>query len=562
MIEQQIPWWKKSIIYHIFLRSFKDTNGDGIGDIRGVISKLDYLEKLGINTIWLSPIYDSPQVDAGYDVRDYYAVHPMYGSMEDMEELIEKLHQRGMRLILDMVINHTSDEHEWFKKSRSSKNNPYRDYYFWRDEKSPGSPPNKWQSIFGGSAWEYDAKTEQYYLHLFHTKQPDLNWDNPEVRQSLYKMMRFWLDKGVDGFRLDAIYIISKNPAFPEGIPLEGTTYTIGYPHYRNGPHVHEYLQEMHQEVFSRYDIMTAGEAEEVTPSQARELSDPVYQKLNLILPFQHIQVDEDNDKWKWTEIDVLLLKKRIQEWHKGLEKGGWMGLYWTSHDIGRAVSRFGNDEEYREKSAKMLATCLFFFRATIFLYQGEELGMTNLPFESLDNFPDIETQQIYSNKKEQGWSHEKIMAAIRRKARDNTRSPMQWNAKTYAGFSTVQPWMNIHPDYQQVNAEAALKDPESIFFYYQKLLAIRKNREELITGDFDILWKQEPHVFGYTRSSGKKTLLIICNFTDQEVLLNKKEIPSHWEISSVLISNREDFSAPWNRIEPYEATVYEWKKM
>lgn len=561
MMMQKIPWWKKGVVYHIFLRSFKDSDGDGIGDIRGIINQLDYLENLGVETLWISPINDSPQVDSGYDVRDYYSVYPPYGTMEDVEELIEELHSRNMKLLLDVVINHTSDEHSWFQKSRSSVNNPYRDYYFWRDESSPGEPPNKWQSIFGGSAWKYDENTQQYYLHLFHTKQPDLNWDHPEVRKNIYKMLRFWLDKGVDGFRLDAIFIISKDQTFPEGIPLSGTPFTHGSPHYRNGPRVHEFLKEMNQEVFSHYDILTAGEAEEVTPAEAKILTDPKNKEINLVLPFEHIQSDENNDKWLWRNIDVMKFKNIITKWHDGLEDTGWMGLYWTSHDIARSVTRFGNDGEHRVKSAKMLATCLYFLRATLFLMQGEEIGMTNVPFESLDDFPDIETQQVYNQKRSIGWSHEEIMIAIRRKSRDNSRTPMQWDNGHAAGFTTGTPWMKVNPNYIEINTEESLHDSESIFYHYKKLIHIRKQKEMLFTSPFKLLWEENPNVFAYLRFDEQETLLILCNFSETIQSLENAKLPEEMKQANIIISNRESLQEDRTFLEPYEATVYQWNQ-
>ena len=560
MPTQKILWWKKSVVYHIFLRSFKDSCGDGIGDIRGIIEKIDYLENLGIDTIWISPINDSPQIDSGYDVSDYYSVYAPYGTMADIEELIEQLHNRNMKLLLDVVINHTSDEHEWFLNSRSSLQNPYRDYYFWRDESAPGKPPNTWQSIFGGSAWEYDEATEQYYLHLFHTKQPDLNWDHPEVRKSIFKMLRFWLDKGIDGFRLDAIFIISKNQTFPEGIPLPGTTYTHGSPHYRNGPRVHEFLQEMNREVFSDYDIMTVGEAEEVTPAEANVLTDPKNKEINMVLPFKHIQSDERDDKWLWRTIDVMNFKSTITDWHNGLEDTGWMGLYWTSHDIARCVSRFGNDGEYRIKSAKMLATCLYFLRATIFLMQGEEIGMTNVPFESLKDFPDIETQQVYDQKRSLGWSHEKTMIAIRRKARDNSRTPMQWDDTHAAGFTTGTPWMKVNPNYLEINVAESLNNPDSIYYHYKRLIEIRKQKNILITGSYQLLLEENAHVFAYLRFDEQETILVLCNFSEEVQALTSDRLPEEMKQASVFITNREKESNDRSSLEPYEATVYQWK--
>lgn len=559
MTIQKIPWWKKSVVYHIFLRSFKDSNGDGIGDIRGIIEKLDYLENLGVEVLWISPINDSPQVDSGYDIRDYYSVYPPYGTMADVEELLFELHARGMKLLLDVVINHTSDEHHWFTKSRSSRDNPYRDYYFWRNPSSPGKPPNTWQSIFGGSAWEYDDTTNQYYLHLFHTKQPDLNWDNFKVRTSIYKMLKFWLDKGVDGFRLDAIFIISKDQSFPEGIPLPESPFTHGSPHYRNGPRVHEFLQEMNQEVFSHYDIMTVGEAEEVTPTEAVMLTDPKNKEINLVLPFKHIQSDEENDKWLWRNIDVMKFKKTITKWHEGLEDSGWMGLYWTSHDIARCVSRFGNDGKYRVKSAKMLASCLYFLRATLFLMQGEEIGMTNVPFESLDDFPDIETQQVYVQKRSIGWSHEKTMIAIRRKSRDNSRTPMQWNDSHAAGFTTGIPWMKVNPNYTKINVAESLEDPHSIYYHYKKLIHIRKQKEMLVTGSFQLLWEESPYVFAYLRSDEKESVLVLCNFSETIQTMEHARLPEEMNHARIIITNREALEENRSFLEPYEATVYQW---
>lgn len=559
MIQKIIPWWKKGVVYQVFLPSFHDANADGFGDLPGVIAKLDYLQTLGVDILWLTPIYDSPHLDMGYDVRDYYTIHPRYGTMADFDELLQQIHERGMRLIMDMPINHTSDEHEWFKKSRSSRNNPYHDYYIWRDGQAPGVPPNLWKANFGGSAWEYESATDQYYLHLFHTKQPDLNWDNPSVRQEIQQILRFWLDKGVDGFRLDAIFVISKDPAFPEGIPLEDSPFTWGGPHYRNGPHVHDYLREMYREVFSHYDIMVVGEAEEITPHEAKLLTHPESEELHLVLPFQQVQVDEKKgDKWTWTPVDVQALKQVFASWHEGGSEDGWFGLYWTTHDQSRIVSRFGNDGAYREKSAKMLAVCLGFLRATLFLYQGEEIGMTNVPFDTPEEFPDIETQNIYQDKKSIGWSEERIMEALRRKARDNARTPMPWNDKVNAGFTTGTPWMHLNPNYTEINVAAAIADADSLYYFYQKLLFLRKQRELVVTGDFRLFMPEDDRLLAYLRSEGDTQLLVLCNFTEQRLELNLEDAPFSLEEARVLLTNRE-FETPHPRwLEPYEATVYE----
>lgn len=561
MAQKNLPWWKKGVVYQVFLPSFLDTDGNGTGDLQGLIRKLDYLQDLGIDIVWLTPIYDSPRIDMGYDVRDHRKIDPLFGTMADFEALVAGLHERGMRLVLDLPLNHTSDEHVWFQQSRSSHENPYRDFYIWRDGKAPGQPPNRWKSNFGGSAWEYDPTTDQYYLHLFHSKQPDLNWDNPQVRSALHDVLRFWIAKGVDGFRLDAIFVISKDQRFPEGIPLQDSPFTWGGPHYRNGPHIHTYLRELYSTVFSPYDdILMAGEAEEVTPHEAKVLTRPENHELDLVLPFEQVQADEKKgDKWTWKAVDVNKLKAVFASWHEDEADEGWFGLYWTTHDQSRIVSRYGNDQEYRVKSAKMLAACLAFMRATLFLYQGEEIGMTNVPFTDLADFPDIETQRAYAEKKAIGWDEGRLLAALRRKARDNARTPMQWDATANAGFTSGSPWMRLNPNYPDINVAATLDDPDSIYYFYQKFLHLRQRREMILTGGFRLIYAEDDRLLAYLRTGEQSTLAVLCNFTDQQVPLPADEQPFSLQEEHLLLTNRESEAPHPTWLEPYEVAVYEW---
>lgn len=554
-------WWKKSVVYQIYPKSFNDSNGDGIGDIKGIIEKLDYLKTLGIDVIWLSPVYDSPQVDNGYDIRDYKSVYEEYGSLEDLEELIEETHKRDMKLVMDLVVNHTSDEHYWFVESRKSKDNPYRNYYIWKDGKDDGNPPNNWGSVFSGSTWEYDERTNQYYLHLFAVKQPDLNWENPNLRKDIYEMMKFWLDKGIDGFRMDVINFISKDQSFPDGKVEEGQLYGDGGPYFVNGPKIHEYLQEMNHEVLSKYDIMTVGEMPGASPEDAIKYTDPKNNELNMIFTFEHMNLDCNNgDKWDLKPIDLVELKENFEKWQTSLFGIGWNSLYWNNHDQPRIVSRFGDDQKYRVKSAKMLATCLHMMQGTPYIYQGEEIGMTNIQFDSLDDYRDIELLNMYKEKKYLGWSHEKIMHSIYVKGRDNARTPMQWDSSKNAGFTKGTPWIKVNPRYKEINVETALADKDSIFYYYQKLIQLRKEIDIITTGRFELIMRNDPYVFAYQRVSDNEKLIVLCNFSDQNILLDDEVLVSEIRNANVVISN-ENQNSKRNILTPYEAVVYSVKK-
>lgn len=542
-------WWKKSVVYQIYPKSFNDTNGDGIGDILGIIEKLDYLKELGVDVLWLSPVYDSPQEDNGYDIRNYRQVDDLFGNMEDLERLLEEAHKRDLKLVMDLVVNHTSDEHPWFVESSKSKDNPYRDYYIWKDGKENGEPPTNWGSVFGGPAWEYDETTGQYYLHIFAKKQPDLNWENPKLREDVYGMMKFWLDKGMDGFRMDVINFISKDPEYPDGENGDGS------PYFMNGPRVHEFLQEMNQEVLSNYDVMTVGEMPGASPEDAKRYTDPKNEELNMIFTFEHMDLDSNGDKWNWTDLNLVDLKENFEKWQTSLHGVGWNSLYWNNHDQPRIVSRFGDDGEYRVKSAKMLAICLHMMQGTPYIYQGEELGMTNVNFETLEEYRDIELLNMYKEKNEQGWSHEDLMKAIYVKGRDNARTPMQWNDMENGGFTDGTPWIQVNPNYREINAERALEDKNSVFYFYQQLIRLRKEMDMITDGRFELLMREDPNVFAYKRVGDEGSLLVVCNFSSEEVTLDDgivKEI----EGKPVVITNETE-STHRRGLAPFEGTVY-----
>lgn len=550
-------WWKKSVVYQIYPKSFNDSNGDGIGDIQGIIEKLDYLKDLGIDVIWLCPIYDSPQVDNGYDIRNYKAIYEQYGTMEDFDLLLDEVHKRDMKLIMDLVVNHTSDEHVWFVESRKNKDNPYRDYYIWRDGKEDGTPPNNWGSIFSGSTWEYDEATNQYYLHLFAVKQPDLNWENQNVRKDIYEMMKFWLDKGIDGFRMDVINFISKDQRFPDGEVKEGEHFGDGGPYFVNGPRIHEYIREMNREVLSKYDVMTVGEMPGASPEDAKIYTNPENKELNMVFTFEHMNLDcQNGDKWDLKPLNLVDLKENFEKWQTALHGVGWNSLYWNNHDQPRIVSRFGDEGVYREKSAKMLATCLHMMQGTPYIYQGEEIGMTNVLFESLEDYRDIELLNMYKEKKELGWSHEKIMEAIYTKGRDNARTPMQWDDSENAGFTEGTPWIKVNPRYKEINAKAALEDRDSIYYYYQKLIKLRKEMDVITTGKFELLLRDDPNIFAYKRISAEEKLIVLCNFSAGHVDIKNSEILSQIKNASIVITN-EKRKKDRNRLNPYESVVY-----
>ena len=549
-------WWKESVVYQIYPRSFCDSNGDGIGDLNGITSKFDYLKELGIDVIWLSPVYKSPNDDNGYDISDYQAIMDEFGTMEDFDRMLAAAHERGIKIMMDLVVNHTSDEHKWFIESRKSTDNPYRDYYIWRPAKEDGSLPNNWGSCFSGPAWEYDKTTDMYFLHLFSKKQPDLNWDNPVVRQEVFDMMNWWLDKGIDGFRMDVISLISKRPGLPDGtLGLNGyATFDIA----ANGPHVHEYLQEMRQKALNNADTMTVGECAGVTLEEAKKYARSDEKELNMVFQFEHMDVDGDEKAGKWTtrKMDLRDMKEILTRWQKGLQDVAWNSLYWENHDQPRSVSRFGNDsDEYREISAKMLATCLHMMQGTPYVYQGEELGMTNCPFNTLENFRDLESINAFHELTEQGKkTEEEMMAAISYKGRDNARTPMQWDDSTYAGFSTAQPWIMVNPNYTKINAKDQVNREDSVFKYYQKLISLRHNSDLIVYGTYDLLLADDPDIYAYTRTLDDDKLIVYCNFSDNT---REVELPEEFTNGKILISNYNDAAVNTKiTLRPYEAIV------
>ncbi|PEA52696.1 glucohydrolase [Bacillus pseudomycoides] len=554
-------WWKESVVYQIYPRSFMDSNGDGIGDLRGIISKLDYLQELGIDVIWLSPVYESPNDDNGYDISDYRKIMDEFGTMNDWDELLSEMHKRNMKLMMDLVVNHTSDEHHWFVESRKSKDNPYRDYYIWRKGKD-GKEPNNWGAAFSGSAWQYDETTDEYYLHLFSKKQPDVNWDNEHVRKEIYEMMKFWLDKGIDGFRMDVINFISKTEGLP-AVDTETEGYVSGHQYFMNGPNIHTYLHEMNQEVLSKYDIMTVGEMPGVTTEEAKLYTAEERQELQMVFQFEHMDLDSgENGKWDVLPCSLLTLKQNLTKWQKALEHKGWNSLYWNNHDQPRVVSRFGNDKSYRILSAKMLATVLHMMKGTPYIYQGEEIGMTNVQFASIDEYRDIETLNMYREKvMERGENHEKVMQSIYAKGRDNARTPMQWENSEHAGFTTGKPWLQVNPNYKAINVEQALRDPQSIFYYYKKLIELRKKHEIIVYGTYDLILEEHPSIFAYVRTWKDEKLLVIANFTEESCVF---ELPEEitYSSSELFIHNYDVQSESIENIalQPYETRVYKLK--
>lgn len=552
-------WWKESVVYQIYPRSFQDSNGDGIGDLPGILQRLDYIKRLGANVIWLCPIYRSPNDDNGYDISDYCGIMPEFGTMEDFDALLSAAHEKEMKIVLDLVVNHTSDEHRWFAESRKSLENPYRDYYIWREGKNGGTP-NNWGSVFSGPAWKWDEETEMYYLHLFSEKQPDLNWTNPSVRSAVFHMMKWWLDKGIDGFRMDVINYISKDAALPDG-PVRGGAYGDFEPYVKNGPRVHDYLQEMNREVLSRYDIMTVGETPGVTVEEAKKYAGENTEELNMVFQFEHMGLDSgENGKWSDKRFRLADLKRVMTKWQKGLDGCAWNSLYWNNHDQPRAVSRFGNDTTplFWEKSAKMLATCLHMMQGTPYVYQGEELGMTNVAFKNLEDYRDIETINAYHEMVDkEGVAPEKMMEYIHRISRDNARTPMQWSARKNAGFTGGTPWIEVNPNYAEINAELELANPDSIFHYYRRLIALRRQYPVIVYGSYDLLMEDSEEIYAYMRTLNDEKILVLCNFSNQSV-----QIPASPELilnnPRLLIANYSVGDAQQEIIlRPYEARVY-----
>ena len=549
-------WWKESVVYQIYPRSFCDSNGDGIGDLNGITGKLDYLKELGVDVIWLSPVYKSPNDDNGYDISDYQAIMDEFGTMEDFDRMLATAHEKGIKIMMDLVVNHTSDEHKWFIESRKSIDNPYRDYYIWRPAKEDGSLPNNWGSCFSGSAWEYDETTDMYFLHLFSKKQPDLNWDNPVVRQEVFDMMNWWLDKGIYGFRMDVISLISKRPGLPDGeTGLNGyATFNIA----ANGPHVHEYLQEMRQKALNNADTITVGECSGVTLEEAKKYARSDEKELNMVFQFEHMDVDSDEKAGKWTtrKMDLRDLKEILSRWQKGLQDIAWNSLYWENHDQPRSVSRFGNDsDQYREISAKMLATCIHMMQGTPYVYQGEELGMTNCPFNTLENYRDLESINAFHELTEQGkMTEEEMMAAISYKGRDNARTPMQWDDSAYAGFSTTEPWIMVNPNYTKINAKDQVSREDSVFKYYQKLIRLRHESDLIVYGTYDLILDDDTDIYAYVRTLGDEKLIVYCNFSENT---REVELPEEFTTGKILISNYEDAKVSKKiTLRPYEAIV------
>ncbi|WP_027709035.1 alpha,alpha-phosphotrehalase [Zooshikella ganghwensis] len=555
MTAAELSWWQTATIYQIYPKSFKDSGQQGTGDLQGIISKLDYLKKLGIDAIWLTPIYCSPQIDNGYDISDYYNIDPSYGSMEDFERLIEEAHTRNIKIIMDLVVNHTSTEHQWFKEAIRSETSPYHNYYIWRKGNAE-NPPNNWQSKFGGSAWEFVPHLDKYYLHLFAKEQADLNWENPNVRQEVQKVVEFWLKKGIDGFRLDVINLISKQQDFPNDAIGDGRRF------YTDGPRVHEYLQELSKAVFIPWNAMTVGEMSSTTIEHCQQYSDPSNQELSMVFNFHHLKVDYPNgEKWSKAPFDFISLKKILADWQKGLAERGWNALFWCNHDQPRVVSRFGNTSTYFKQSAKMLATAIHGLRGTPYIYQGEEIGMCNPDYTTIDAYQDVETINYYQIMRDQGMDEGNIMSIIQAKSRDNSRTPMQWDNSQHAGFTKGTPWLKVADNYHELNAESALNDEDSVFYYYQQLIRLRKIEPLLTYGRFQLLLEKHPSLFAYIREYNSQALLVICNFYNQYVDFPLQETPlnTYHENVEVLLSN---YSGTTNnlatlKLRPYEAVIF-----
>ena len=536
-------WWHQSVVYQIYPRSFQDSNHDGIGDIRGIISRLDYLKELGIDVIWLSPVYQSPNDDNGYDISDYQAIHPDFGTMADMDDLIEQAKERGIRIVMDLVVNHTSDEHKWFVEARKNRDNPYRDYYVWRDPVDE-KEPNGMRSTFSGPAWEFDEETGQYYLHLFSKKQPDLNWENEAVRREVYDMMNFWIDKGIGGFRMDVIDLIGK-------IPDQEIT--------GNGPKLHDYLQEMNQQTFGAADLLTVGETWGATPEIAKAYSHPDRHELSMVFQFEHVGLDqqEGKDKWDLKALSIPELKAVLSKWQVSLGEEGWNSLFWNNHDLPRIVSRWGNDGEYRRQSAKMFAILLHMMKGTPYIYQGEEIGMTNYPIADISEADDIETINMYHERLAEGYSKESLLASINAKGRDNARRPVQWDSSNQAGFTNGTPWLAVHPNYQTINVADSLADKDSIFYTYQKLIQLRKEHPIIVYGSYTLLLEEDPTIFAYLREFEGKRWLVCANFSEE---VQKLQLEVDETESKAIIQNyqRDFYDLSELVLQPYETFVVE----
>ncbi|CAM3945438.1 glycoside hydrolase family 13 protein [Alkalicoccus chagannorensis] len=557
-------WWKEAVVYQIYPRSFRDSNGDGIGDIQGIIEKVDYLAELGIDVVWLSPVYESPNDDNGYDISHYQRIMKEFGTMEDWDELLDALHDRGIRLMMDLVVNHTSDEHPWFIESRSSRDNPYRDYYIWRDPAPDGSEPNNWVSFFSGSAWEWDETTGQYYLHLFTKKQPDLNWEREEVRQQVYDMMTWWLDRGVDGFRMDVINNISKTPGLPDAsIKDPASRYQFAAEHFADGPRLFEYLEEMRDKVLRHYDTITVGETAFLPLSSAADMVDEESGYLNMVFQFEHMAVDAEPGthagKWETRPWKLPELKQIMTKWDKEMQGRGWNSLYFNNHDQPRQVSRFGDDQQYHQTSAKLLGTFLHTMKGTPYIYQGEELGMTNVEFPDISYYRDVEILNMYKEfTQERGHSHEDVMQRIWTTGRDNARTPVQWDASAHAGFTAGTPWIEVNPNYTSINAAAQMNDPASILSYYKKLIRLRRQEDVLVYGDYELYDPDHEELYVFTRTLGKEQVLVVLNFFAGTPVFHLpdglNEAAAH-----LLLSNYDQTGASLHgrTMRPYEALVY-----
>lgn len=554
-------WWQNAVVYQVYPKSFQDSDGDGIGDLRGIINRLDYIEKLGVDVIWLNPVYKTSNIDGGYDISDYKSINPTFGDMHDFEELLGKAHERGLKIMMDLVVNHSSFEHEWFQKSISSTStdNKYRDYYIWRDPVNDHEP-NNWGSFFSGPAWTLDKSSGQYYLHLFAKEQPDLNWDNPELRYSIFDMMNWWATKGIDGFRMDVISLISKPTGLPDGRIHGSESYGDAAEIVANGPHIHDYLTEMNKHVLKKHDWITVGETIGVDTKEAEKYANLDGTELNMVFQFEHVSLDGNDNpalgKWSDNHVSLKKLRDNLTKWQKSLYGKAWNSLYWNNHDQPRAISRFGNDsEEYREISGKMLAALLHFMQGTPYIYQGEELGMTNAGFQELSQYKDLESINAYEElvEKEKLITPQDMMTYLRARSRDNSRTPMQWNSDIYAGFSHVKPWLSVNPNYQSINAEDELSNPNSLFYFYQKLIKLRHTLPVITDGDFNLFKgnEEDKEVFAYTRKNKNETLFVIANFTSHSVT-RQYDVPSE---SKLIIQN---YPTNDNQVlKPYEVKVY-----
>jgi oligo-1,6-glucosidase len=555
-MDEKREWWKEATVYQIYPRSFRDSDGDGVGDISGVTEKADYLADLGVDVVWLNPVYESPNADNGYDIRDYRSIMDEFGTMDDWERLLAALHDRDIRLIMDLVVNHTSDEHEWFRKSRASKDSDYRDYYIWR-EGEDGGPPNNWEGAFGGSAWTYDEQTGEYYLHLFDEKQPDLNWDNPEVRREVYDMMEWWLDEGIDGFRMDVIDLISKAEGLPDGDPDTGW---VGSEHFMGGPNVHDYIREVYETVLQGRDVMTVGEMPGATVDEAKQYLGPDGDGLDMIFHFEHVTLDygESGGRWTTGEWSLPEFKRVFTKWQTELEDEGWNSAYLGNHDWPRMVSRFGDDGVYRIESAKMLATMLFTLRGTTYVYQGDEIGMTNYPFESVEEVRDVSAQNFVERKRREGYDFDDVKNVLRDRSRDNARTPMQWSDERHAGFTDGEPWIPVNPNHETVNVDEATDDEASIWHYYRDLIDLRHENDVLVYGEYDLLLEEDPDVYAYLRTLGDERALVVLNFTEGTPTFTLPVDVTYDEAEHIMGNYAVAGHDPRSfELRPYEARVY-----